>query len=906
LYDILRTDEILEILIMPKPLILIDGSSYLFRAFHALPPLINTKGQATGAIYGVVNMLKRIIKDYSPTHMVVVFDAPGKTFREELYPEYKAHRPPTPKDLSSQFAPLIQLIKAMGLPLLCVDGVEADDVIGSIAHFATQQEIPVVISTSDKDLAQLVNQHVTLIDTMSQTTLDIAGVKNKFGIAPEQMIDYLALVGDTSDNVPGVSKCGAKTAVKWLTQYQTLDNLLANADAISGKIGESLRASFDIVKLSKQLVTIKTNLDLNITLESMLRQPIDPSQLQILVEELEFKSWLNELRKNSSTQNPSATNANLPQIITNQTALEQFLQQCNHAKRLSIYTAINHADIMCAELVGIALALDLQHAVYIPFTHNDTAIQLDRTKVLQALQPYLENNLLPKLGHNLKNDYTILKHYGITLRGLTFDLMLESYVLNSTNKHDLDNLALTILNHNNITYSSIVGSGSKQLSLDQIPIHPAATYALEKAKIILQIHDQIYPDMPEAIKQVLTNIEMPLVSVLAEIENHGVLIDSEVLHKHGERLKQVIHNLEQEAYALADMTFNLNSPKQLQEVLYQILKLPVIAKTPTGQPSTAEAVLEELALSYRLPLVIVEYRRLTKLVSTYIDALPKRVNSRTQRVHTSYNQAVTATGRLSSSEPNLQNIPIRSEEGRLIRHAFIAPPDHVLISADYSQIELRIMAHLSQDPQLLHAFIHDLDIHAATASEIFSVPLQDVTDEQRRRAKAVNFGLIYGMSAFGLAKQLNVERADAQYYLDRYFQRYPGVLEYMEKTRQYAHQHGYVETIFGRRLYLPEINTNNNIRRKAAERMAINAPMQGTAADLIKQSMLAIANWQQNSNTNTRMIMQVHDELVFEVRHDEIQTSSDMIKQLMENTVKLSIPLKISLGCGNNWEEAHG
>ena len=882
---------------MRTPLILIDGSSYLFRAFHALPPLVNPKGQATGAIYGVANMLKRIIKDYSPTHMVVVFDAPGKTFREEWYPEYKAHRPPAPVDLKSQYPYLIKLIQAMGLPVLSVDGVEADDVIGTIANTITQ--MPVLISTSDKDLAQLVTEHITLIDTMSQTIMDPAGVKNKFGVNPEQMIDYLALVGDTSDNIPGVQKCGPKTAVKWLTQYHTLDNLLANANDIGGKIGEYLRASFEIVKLSKRLVTIKTDLDLNINLDSMQCQEIDQIQLREIVAELEFKNWLNELNKSTPIITEPTLTAN---IITQTDELNTWLQQCNNANRLSIHLEINQPNLMSATIIGIALAIESTNSIYIPLKHTDNNSQLETTLVLDALKPFLENPLLPKLGHNLKANYIVLQQHGIHMQGVAFDVMLESYLSNSTNKHDLENIALHTLDYK--LKSESVNSGKKKITFDTLDVILAATYSTEKALLILQIHDHLYPLLPHSLQSILQTLEMPLVTVLADIERQGVLIDPDVLAAQGVRLKKTIHALEQEAYTLAGMSFNLNSPKQLQEILYQVLKLPIIAKTPTGQPSTAEPVLEELALSYRLPSVIVEYRQLTKLVSTYIDALPKCINPNTHRVHTSYNQAVTTTGRLSSSDPNLQNIPIRSEEGKLIRRAFIASPDHVIVSADYSQVELRIMAHLSQDEQLLHAFAQGWDIHAATASEIFSIQLDEVTHEQRRRAKAINFGLIYGMSAFGLAKQLGIERHDAQHYLDRYFQRYPGVLAYMERTREQAHQHGYVETLLGRRLYLPEINTNNNIRRKAAERMAINAPMQGTAADIIKKAMLAIAKWQENI-PEVCMTMQVHDELVFEVQQQYIEPATSMIKNLMENAVKLDVPLCVSIGVGKNWDDAH-
>ncbi|HAT6978702.1 TPA: DNA polymerase I [Legionella pneumophila] len=896
---------------MKPPLILIDGSSYFFRAFHALPPLTNSKGQPTGAIYGVANMIKKIIKDYQPKEIAVVFDAKGKTFRDEWYPEYKAHRPPMPQELSSQFQPLIQLLQAMGLPLLIIDGVEADDVIGTLAKQATKQSIPVVISTSDKDMAQLVNEHVSLINTMSNYSMDIDGVKEKFGVAPEQIIDYLTLIGDTVDNIPGVEKCGPKTAVKWLTEYRTLDNLIAHANEIGGKIGEYLRASIPHLPLSKKLVTIKTDLDLPLNLNQLMPKPADNEQLIKLTRELEFKSWLKELLQEEDNQKSpkekEASSNKSYEIISTHQQLHHWLNKLKQSKQFCIDTETTNLDVMQAELVGISLAVEEEQASYIPLAHTDGSTQLVREDVLTALKPILENPAIGKIGQNIKYDYSVLKNYGITLKGITYDTMLESYVLNSgAGRHDMDSLALKYLGYKTISYEDVAGKGAKQLRFDQIPVEKAGVYAAEDADITLQLHHKLYPMLDEALRKVLHDIEMPLVTVLADMEMHGVLIDPIILEKHGSRLKEQMKSLENEAVQLAGRAFNLNSPKQLQEILFDEQKLPVVAKTPTGQPSTAESVLQELAFEYRLPAVILEYRSLSKLVSTYIDALPKRINPKTHRVHTSYNQAVAATGRLSSSDPNLQNIPIRSEEGRLIRTAFIAPAGSVIMAADYSQIELRIMAHLSQDDNLLHAFANGWDIHAATASEIFQTNLDSVTKEQRRRAKAVNFGLIYGMSAFGLAKQIGVERQDAQHYIDTYFRRYPKVLEYMDSTRKQAHQLGYVETLFGRRLYLPEINSRNLMRQKAAERTAINGPMQGTAADIIKKTMIAISSWEHSQkNPSAKMIMQVHDELVFEVRKEAVEECRAIIHKLMEQTVKLSVPLVVSIGTGSNWDDAH-
>ncbi len=892
---------------MTQPMILIDGSSYFFRAFHALPPLITSHGQPTGAIYGVVSMVKRLLKDYQPHYIAIIFDAPGKTFRDEWYPEYKSHRPPTPKDLTCQFEPLVEILKAMGLPVVIIPGVEADDVIATLAIQATQARMPVVISTGDKDMAQLVNPHISLINTMTQQILDEAGVLAKFGVPPHLIIDYLTLIGDTSDNIPGVTKCGPKTAVKWLQEYQSLDNLIDNVEKIGGKIGESLRASLSQLPLSKRLITLKNDVPLPFHFQDLVQTQPDPEALLALAYRFEFKTWIKELSAAKSTPAvPHEIKKNI-EIITTDIQFNRWIDDIKQCQLLSFDLETTDLNPLKAEIVGLSFAIDPNHPAYLPLGHTDGTPQLDRDTTLATLKPLLENDKIKKVGQNLKYDYAVLKRIDITLSGIQYDTMLESYLLNSTaTRHDMDSLALYYLHYQTITYTDVTGKGSQQIPFNQVPVARAAEYAAEDAEVTLRLHQVMYPMLSSSLQRVLHEIEVPLLSVLADIECHGVMIDKNLLCQHGERLKNTISQLEQRAIELAGKPFNLNSPKQLQTLLYQDLKLPILTKTPTGQPSTAEAVLHELALDYELPAVILNYRSLSKLVSTYIDALPKRIDPITKRIHTSYNQAVTATGRLSSSEPNLQNIPIRSEEGRLIRKAFIAPPNHVLLTADYSQIELRIMAHFSQDPNLLHAFQQGWDIHAATASEIFHVKLDEVTSEQRRRAKAVNFGLIYGMSAFGLAKQLRVDRKDAQDYIDRYFQRYPGVLDYMNRTRELAHQQGFVETLFGRRLYLPDIQVQNTLRRKAAERTAINAPLQGTAADIIKKAMLAAAAWQkQFQSPPARMIMQVHDELVFEVRQNVIEDVKVAIRQIMEHAVELDVPLLVSIGTGPNWDEAH-
>lgn len=894
---------------MKNPIVLIDASSYFFRAYHALPPLMTSSGQATGAVYGVINMVKKLIKDYQPERIGVVFDAKGKTFRDDLYPEYKANRPPMPADLSSQFQPLIQYLQAMGLPLLIVDGVEADDVIGTLATQASNEGEHVLISTGDKDMAQLVNEHVTLMNTMNNSFLDIEGVKAKFSVTPEQIVDYLTLIGDTVDNVPGVNKCGPKTAVKWLEQYGSLENIIAHADDIGGKIGENLREAIPQLALSKALVTIKRDCQLAVSYQDLKPEAAEQSLLIELAKKLEFKSWLKEMLASDDTQTldeKPISKLNY-QVIDDEDRLQTLLHELAQQELICIDTETTSLDASQAELVGISVAYKTGEAFYLPFMHQDGSQQLKRDACLQQLKPMLENESLKKLGQNIKYDYRVFLNYNIRLCGIAFDSMLESYVLDSSaNRHDMDSLSLKYLGHKTISFEEVAGKGAKQLRFDEIPLNKAAEYASEDADVTLKLHQKLYPMLDESLRAVFHEIEMPLVPVLADMERFGVLIDLDTLKKHGERLKERIGVLEKEAFQLADKVFNLNSTKQLQEILFEEQQLPVIAKTPKGQPSTAEAVLHELSLDYRLPAVILEFRSLSKLVSTYIDALPRRVNPKTGRVHTSYNQAVAATGRLSSSEPNLQNIPARTEEGRLIRTAFIASENKLLMAADYSQIELRIMAHLSKDEGLLKAFAHDLDIHAATASEIFQIPLEQVESEHRRRAKAVNFGLIYGMSSFGLAKQLGVSRQDAQSYIDIYFKRYPGVLEYMERTREQAHRLGYVETLFGRRLYLPEINSRNKMRQRAAERTAINAPMQGTAADIIKKAMIALADWQnQQSPVRAKMMMQVHDELVFEIEEEAVSELESVIRKLMEETVLLSVPLKVSIGTGKNWDEAH-
>jgi DNA polymerase-1 len=889
------------------PLILVDGSSYLYRAFHALPPLTNSQGQPTGAVYGVLNMLRRLITDYQPNYMAVIFDAKGKTFRDDLYAEYKAHRPIMPTELQSQIEPLHAIIQALGIPLLMVPGVEADDVIGTLALQAKAQGMHTLISTGDKDMAQLVCPEITLINTMTNTALDVAGVKTKFGIKVEQVIDYFALVGDAVDNVPGVPKVGPKTAVKWLDAYGNLDAIMASAHEITGKIGENLREALVSLPLSRELVTIKCDVPLTLGPQDLTLNKQDRATLIDWYKRLEFKSWLAELLQAQSPEQRPATHY---QTIVDKENFERWLARLTKAEFFAFDTETTSLDYMAAEIVGVSFAIQPNEAAYVPFGHDylDAPTQLSKDYVLSQLKPLLENPDLKKLGHNLKYDLEVLANHGIHLRGITYDSMLESYILNSTaNRHDMDSLALKYLGYKTTTFEEIAGKGAKQLTFNQIPLETAGHYAAEDADITLQLHQKLWPSVASepGLRGVFEVIEMPMITVLSQLERTGVLINAELLTQQSQELAKRLLELEEETYALAGRMFNLGSPKQLQEILYGNLGLPILEKTPTGQPSTAENVLQELALSYPLPKLILEYRSLSKLKSTYTDKLPKQINPKTGRVHTSYNQAVVATGRLSSTDPNLQNIPVRTEEGRRIRQAFVAPAGYKIVAADYSQIELRIMAHLSQDQGLLTAFAQNLDIHSATAAEIFNIPLEQVSALQRRSAKAINFGLIYGMSAFGLAKQLGIGRNEAQFYIDRYFARYPGVKQYMEDTRAKAKEIGYVETLFGRRLYVPDINARNLQRQRAAERIAINAPMQGTAADIIKLAMIRTATRIIKPAIDGRMIMQVHDELVFEIAESDLDKAIVMIKQCMMEAAQLRVPLIVDVGIGDNWDEAH-
>ncbi|MBY0545015.1 MAG: DNA polymerase I [Gammaproteobacteria bacterium] len=897
-----------------KPLLtLVDGSSYLYRAFHALPPLVNSKGQPTGAVYGVVNMLRKLKKDYPTPHMAVIFDPKGKTFRDELYPEYKAHRPPMPDELQCQIQPLFDIIRAMGLPLIIVEGVEADDVIGTLAREAVQHNWQVLVSTGDKDMAQLVNAHVTLINTMTNILFDRQGVIDKFGVAPEQIIDYLTLIGDKVDNVPGVPMVGEKTALKWLAEWGSLDTIIQNADKITGKIGENLRASLHYLPLSKQLVTIKMDVDLPFTPESVSLGAEDTEQLRSLYQSLEFKRLLQELtpnESNSESENqPNLSVKGVYDVILDQATFEKWLKKLEAAPQFAIDTETTSLDAMRADLVGLSVAVEPNEAAYIPLGHDyfDAPEQLDKAEVLARLKPILADPQKLKIGHNLKYDLTILERQGVHVQGVAFDTMLESFIIGNGGRNDMDSAALRLLNYKTTTFEDIAGKGVKQLRFNQIDIEQAGDYAAEDADITLRLHHVLWPQIEAnpRLKKVFTEIEMPLVSILAEIERTGVLIDSDLLKAQSREIAGKLVTLEKEAQELAGQPFNLSSPKQLQEILYQKMGLPVLSKTPTGQPSTAEEVLQELAHDYPLPALILQHRSLSKLKSTYTDRLPEQVNSETGRVHTSYHQVGAATGRFSSSDPNLQNIPVRTEEGRRIRQAFIAPKGYKLLSADYSQIELRIMAHLSEDPGLLSAFSQGLDVHRATAAEIFGLALDAVTSDQRRSAKAINFGLIYGMSAFGLAKQLDIDRSSAQHYMNRYFERYPGVKIFMEATRKQAHEQGYVETLLGRKLYLPDINSRNAGLQKGAERAAINAPMQGTAADIIKQAMVNVHRCIKSHESSARMIMQVHDELVFEVPDAEIDYWLPVIRTAMASAADLHIPLVVDIGVGDNWDTAH-
>ncbi len=908
---------------MTSPLILVDGSSFLYRAFHAVPPLTNSKGESTNAILGVSNMLRKLLNEYNPTFMAVVFDSSGKTFRHELSADYKANRISMPNDLKSQVKPLHALIRAMGIPLISASGVEADDVLGVLACYGEREGYDVIIATGDKDMAQLVNEKITLEDTMSKTKLNPEGVFEKFGVRPNQIADYLALVGDNSDNIAGVPKVGAKTAAKWLSEYETLDNLVVNADKITGKVGENLREHLPKLELAKKLTVIRCDLDLPYNMADLTRRPIHDEQLREFLSELGFLSWLNSLNKNSPhiDTKPFLTNVEIPEATENTSTahydtiltmsqLDAWLSRLEKSALIAFDTETTSLDYMKAEIVGLSFAVQTGEAAYLPLAHNYPNVpqQLNRELVLEKLRPLLESPTHLKVGQNLKYDYHVLANHGVTLRGIAHDTMLASYVLDSTGKHNLDFLAQKHLNLKTIRFEDVAGKkGVKQLNFSEVEIDAAARYAAEDADVCVRLHHALQAKLQAEpnLLALYNELEMPLSSVLARIERNGVLIDDDLLVAQSFELEQQIMSLEQKAHNLAGHSFNLGSPKQIQTILYEQLNLPVLKRTPKGQPSTDESVLQELAEDYELPKLLIEHRSLSKLKSTYIDKLPQQINVKTGRVHTSYNQVVTVTGRLSSSDPNLQNIPIRSTEGRKIRQAFIAPNGYKIVAADYSQIELRIMAHLANDSGLITAFQKGEDIHRATAAEVFNVPLDKVTNELRRNAKAINFGLIYGMSAFGLAKQLDISRTDAQSYIKLYFERYPNVKKYMNETKILAKEQGFVETLFGRRLYLPEINSKNAILRQYAERTAINAPMQGTAADIIKRAMISVDNWLETENVDAKMIMQVHDELVFEVKTEQIDSAIEIIRTLMNSAADLTVPLIVDVGVGDNWDEAH-
>ena len=904
------------------PLVLVDGSSYLFRAYYALPDLSNSSGHPTGAIRGVISMIRKLARDYPDSLVAVVFDAPGKTFRDDLYSEYKANRASMPEDLREQIAPIHELIKAMGLPLICVEGVEADDVIGTYATQASLAQRTTVISTGDKDMAQLVSEHVTLVNTMTETTMDRQGVVDKFGVTPEQIIDYLALMGDTADNIPGVPKVGPKTASKWLNEYGSLDEVMAKAEEFKGKIGENLRNSLDQLPLSKALTTIKCDVELDMSIAQLQATAPDNAALQKYFKEFEFKAWSDELERGDS-QVEQKTDSHAPQekspvieyprdyeVITTLEGLNSWVTELSSVDAFAFDTETTSINYMLAELVGFSFAAKAGRAAYLPVAHDYPGApdQLTLEQALAALTPLLENPALGKIGQNIKYDMSVMARYGVSFAGPLYDTMLESYVLNSVaTRHNMDALAEFYLDRKTIHFEEVAGKGAKQLTFNQVPLETGGEYAAEDADITLQLHECLYPQIQAqpTLLHVFTNIDMPLVPILSQVERQGALVDGRMLKQHSAELADRLKELVELAWEQAGDTFNLDSPKQLQTIFYEKLGLPVLKKTPGGKPSTAEAVLVDLARDFELPATLLSYRGLAKLKSTYTDKLPLDINAETGRIHTSYHQAVAATGRLSSSDPNLQNIPIRNAEGRRIRQAFLPPAGYKIMAADYSQIELRIMAHLSGDQGLTKAFAEDQDIHRATASEVFDVAPEAVSDDQRRSAKAINFGLIYGMSAFGLGKQLSISRTLAQDYIDRYFSRYPGVLRYMEETKALAAEQGFVETVFGRRLYLPEINAKAVPRRQAAERTAINAPMQGTAADIIKLAMISVQDWLANADLDARMIMQVHDELVFEVSEGDLQQLTDEVVQRMCAAVELSVPLTVATGVGINWDEAH-
>lgn len=925
-------------------LLLVDGSSYLYRAFHALPDLRNSKGEPTGAIRGVLSMLRRLESDYKAEFRACVFDAKGKTFRDELYPEYKSHRPPMPDDLRAQIEPLHEAVQAEGWPLLAIEGVEADDVIGTLTRQAHERGWEVVISTGDKDLTQLVRPGVKWVNTMSEEVLDEAGVAAKFGVPPERIVDYLALVGDTVDNVPGVEKCGPKTAVKWLAEYGTLDNLVANADKVGGKVGENLRKHLDFLPLGRTLVTVATDVTLPVGLDELPARDDDKAALRALYERFEFRGWLKDLDGAGGMPAPSPAGAGLtatsPAItrsariaaasaatepveelgepgahranyttILDWPAFDAWLAKIQAAELTAFDTETTSLDPMAARLVGMSFAVEPGEAAYLPLAHRgaDVAQQLALADVLDKLKPWLESDGHAKVGQNLKYDAHVLANHGIALRGIAHDTMLQSYVLESDRSHDMDSLAKRHLGLTTIPYTDVCGKGAKQIGFDEVAIDRATEYAAEDADITLRLHRKLWPQVEAipALAALYRDIELPTLAVLLEMERTGVLIDPFLLASHSEELGRRLMELEREAHQLAGQPFNLGSPKQLGEILFGTLGLPIVKKTATGQPSTDEDVLTQLAEDYPLPKLLLEHRSLSKLKSTYADKLPRMVNPQTGRVHTSFSQATAVTGRLASSDPNLQNIPIRTPEGRRIRAAFIAPREHLIVSADYSQIELRIMAHLSGDARLLEAFAKGEDVHRATAGEVFGVPPAEVSSEQRRYAKVINFGLIYGMSAHGLAKNLGIDRAAAQGWIDRYFARYPGVADYMERTRVEAREKGYVETVFGRRLHLPDIRAQQAGRRQAAERAAINAPMQGTAADLIKRAMIAVSGWLHSSGVQSRLILQVHDELVLEVPQGELELIRAELPKLMAGVAQLAVPLLVEVGAGANWDEAH-
>jgi DNA polymerase-1 len=920
---------------MNKTLLLVDGSSYLYRAFHAMPDLRNTEGAPTGAIYGMINMLRRLRNDYSAAYIACVFDAKGKTFRDDLYAEYKANRLSMPEDLVKQIEPIHEAVFALGWPILMVEGIEADDVIGTLAVQAVQHGMQAVISTGDKDMAQLVNEHVTLINTMSNEKFDREGVIAKFGVPPERIVDYLSLIGDTVDNVPGVAKVGPKTAVKWLTQYGSLDEIIAHAADIGGAVGGNLREALGWLPQARTLVTIKTDCDLTKHMvsipESLVARPADNEAMIDFFKRYGFKTWLRELTGESTTgvrpatqvhqglantagqsdmfASSDAVTATEYETVLTEAQLDRWLATINAAALTSVDTETTSLDPMQAQLVGISLSCKPGVAAYIPVAHRyqGAPAQLSRDLVLSRLKPWLEDESKPKVGQHLKYDSHIFANHGVALRGIAHDTLLESYVFESHKNHDMDSLALRHLNRKTITFEEVCGKGAGQICFDEVPIERATDYAAEDADVTLQLHQAMWPHVAqdEGLKFIYEKIELPTAVVLQKIERNGVLIDTQLLVAQSHELGKRMLEMEAKAHELAGQPFNLNSPKQIGEIFFNKLELPVVKKTPSGTPSTDEEVLQKLAENYPLPKVLLDYRSLSKLKSTYTDKLPKMVDPTSGRVHTNYAQAVAVTGRLASNEPNLQNIPVRTAEGRRIREAFIAPPGSVIVSADYSQIELRIMAHISGDESLLRAFAEGEDIHRATAAEIFSVKPQEVTSEQRRYAKVINFGLIYGMSAFGLASNLGIERSAAQMYIDKYFTRYPAVAQYMANTRLEAKEHGYVQTVFGRRLWLPEINSPNGPRRQAAERAAINAPMQGTAADLIKLSMIAVQDWLEAEGLQSKMVMQVHDELVLEVPEAELPYIQRKLPELMSGVGKLKVPLTAEVGVGKNWDEAH-